>query len=104
MRARKRAGRASRAARAALDAQLGKIRHDRLERNGTPVQRGELVRLKGYGTGDRRMRFVEFVERTDDPDRSYVTVLDTVRTERARTGTWISVRPDQIVRVRRQDA
>lgn len=90
--------------RAALDARLGKVRHEVLDRPGaTPIAQGELVRLKGYGTGDRRMRFVEYVELPDRPDRSYVTVVDGVRGERGRTGSYISVRPDQLVRVRRQD-
>jgi len=78
----------------------GKIRHAVLDRpHHTPVQRGELVRLKGYGTR-RRMRFLEYVERPDAPDRSYVTVLDTV--ERGGSGAYISVRPDQVSRVRNQ--
>lgn len=82
---------------AAMDAALGKVRRDVLDRPRLPIRRGELVRVRGIGIG-RKLRFRDFVFREDG--RSYVTVVDSA--ERRGTGGFYAVRPDQVSRVRRQ--
>lgn len=81
-----------------MDAILGKARYQVLDRqHATPIRRNELVRLRGVGIG-RIVRFHEYVTVPDG--RDYVTVRDTY--DRKATGGFISVRPNQVSRVRNQ--
>jgi hypothetical protein len=63
------------------------------------TQAGELVRVTGIGIG-RPVRFIEYVENIEHPDRSYVTIRDTVT--KGATGGTHSVRAHQVTRIRGQ--
>lgn len=89
----------------AMDAQLGKVRRPVLEREGsTPIRQGEAVRVKGIGT-QRPHRFEEVVYGLDEAGnvRHASAWVKDVLTKQG-TKAYRAVRPEQLTRIRNQEA